>query len=163
MFVDGDRGGNLIIREVMAVADVDFVVRAPDGKEVEELTGKEILISLRKKISSKEFLKKSNGFSDNSNPESSGEIKEKLRKKHESIKGSRSALLLDSRLDVIRKIGIKEAIKAVDNSRKDVFAIILDGTVVSSLLKICEEKNVKYLAATNFGNVKETSLNLVSL
>ncbi|MBT3323979.1 DNA primase [archaeon] len=54
MFVDGDRGGDLIIREVMGVTDVDFVVKAPDGKEVEELTKKEIHKALRGKITSEQ-------------------------------------------------------------------------------------------------------------
>ncbi len=50
-FVDGDRGGDLIIKELMAVADVDFVTKAPDGKEVEEITKKEIHKCLRSRIS----------------------------------------------------------------------------------------------------------------
>ncbi|MBI5003237.1 DNA primase [Candidatus Woesearchaeota archaeon] len=50
-FVDGDRGGDLIIKELTTVTDVDFVTKAPDGKEVEELTQKEILKALRSKIS----------------------------------------------------------------------------------------------------------------
>ncbi len=50
VFVDGDRGGNLIIRELLSVADLDFVCKAPDGKEVEELTKKEIHKALRGKI-----------------------------------------------------------------------------------------------------------------
>ncbi|MBI5073529.1 DNA primase [Candidatus Woesearchaeota archaeon] len=51
VFVDGDRGGDLIIRELTTVTDVDFVTKAPDGKEVEELTQKEILKALRAKVS----------------------------------------------------------------------------------------------------------------
>ncbi len=50
-FVDGDRGGDLIIKELTAVTDIDFVTKAPDGKEVEELTQKEILKALRSKVS----------------------------------------------------------------------------------------------------------------
>mgnify|MGYP001595117359 CR=1 FL=1 len=50
-FVDGDRGGNLIIKELTAVADIDFVTKAPDGKEVEELAKKEIHKALRSRIS----------------------------------------------------------------------------------------------------------------
>src|SRR3989344_805658 len=54
VFVDGDRGGNLIIRELLAVTDIDFVCKAPDGKEVEELTKKEIHKALRGKITSEQ-------------------------------------------------------------------------------------------------------------
>ena len=51
VFVDGDRGGNLIIKELVSVADIDFVTKAPDGKEVEEITKKEIHKALRSRIS----------------------------------------------------------------------------------------------------------------
>jgi DNA primase len=50
LFVDGDRGGDLIIREAAATAEIDFVAKAPDGKEVEEITSKEIHKALRGKM-----------------------------------------------------------------------------------------------------------------
>ncbi len=50
VFLDGDRGGNLILKELLNIAEIDFVARAPDGKEVEELTKKEIHKSLRSRI-----------------------------------------------------------------------------------------------------------------
>ena len=50
VFLDGDRGGFLEMKQLLSVADVDFVARAPDGKEVEELTKKEIHKCLRSKI-----------------------------------------------------------------------------------------------------------------
>ncbi|MFH1917200.1 MAG: DNA primase DnaG [Nanoarchaeota archaeon] len=53
-FVDGDRGGTLIVQELLAVAEIDFVTRAPDGKEVEELTKKEIHKALRSRIASEQ-------------------------------------------------------------------------------------------------------------
>ncbi len=49
-FTDGDRGGELIIKELLQVADIDFVARAPEGKSVEDLTQKEIVRALRQKI-----------------------------------------------------------------------------------------------------------------
>ena len=54
VFVDGDRGGDLIVRELLAVSEIDFVCRAPDGKEVEEITKKEIHKALRGKITSEQ-------------------------------------------------------------------------------------------------------------
>jgi DNA primase len=54
LFVDGDRGGNLIIRDMFNVAEVDFVTRAPDGKEVEELAKKEIHKALRSRITAEQ-------------------------------------------------------------------------------------------------------------
>ena len=49
LFVDGDRGGNLIIKEALQLCDIDYIVRAPTEKEVEELTKKEIFKALREK------------------------------------------------------------------------------------------------------------------
>ncbi len=54
LFVDGDRGGDLITREVLDVTEIDFVVKAPDGKEVEELTKKEIHKALRGRITAEQ-------------------------------------------------------------------------------------------------------------
>ncbi len=54
LFVDGDRGGNLIIRELLSVAEIDFVCRAPDGKEVEEITKKEIHKALRSRVTAEQ-------------------------------------------------------------------------------------------------------------
>ena len=53
-YVDGDRGGDLILKELFAVGEIDFVARAPDGKEVEELTKKELLKGLRSKVASEQ-------------------------------------------------------------------------------------------------------------
>jgi len=55
-FVDGDRGGDLILKELLQVAEVDFIARAPRGKEVEELTQKQIMKSLRNKIPADQYV-----------------------------------------------------------------------------------------------------------
>ncbi len=55
-FVDGDRGGELVLRELLEVAEIDFIARAQRGKEVEELTSKQIMKSLRNKVPAEQFL-----------------------------------------------------------------------------------------------------------
>jgi DNA primase len=55
-FTDGDRGGEMVLRELLKVADIDYVARAPPGKEVEQLTAKEIAKALRNKIPVEEYL-----------------------------------------------------------------------------------------------------------
>ncbi|MEM4133872.1 MAG: DNA primase DnaG [Candidatus Micrarchaeia archaeon] len=50
LFVDGDRGGEIIMKEVLNSCEVDYIARAPTGTEVEELTRKEILKSLRSRV-----------------------------------------------------------------------------------------------------------------
>ncbi len=56
IFADGDRGGDLIIRSLLNVAEVDFVAKAPDGKEVEDLTRKEIIKAMRSRIPVDQYL-----------------------------------------------------------------------------------------------------------
>jgi DNA primase len=55
-FLDGDRGGDLILRELMQVASVDYIARAPEGKEVEELTRREVQKALQSQIPADQAL-----------------------------------------------------------------------------------------------------------
>lgn len=65
LFVDGDRGGELNVRKMASMTKVDFVVKAPEGKEVEELARKEIIMALRKREKAEDFMKEhSNGFAE---------------------------------------------------------------------------------------------------
>src|SRR3972149_11842653 len=54
--LDGDRGGDLILKELLQVAGVDFVARAPRGREVEEMTQKQIMKALRNKIPAEQYV-----------------------------------------------------------------------------------------------------------
>lgn len=56
VFTDGDRSGELILREMLQTMDVDFVARAPRGTEVEELTAKQITKCLRNKLPIQQYL-----------------------------------------------------------------------------------------------------------
>jgi len=49
-FFDGDRGGDLILRELAQVGDIDYVAFAPAGKSVEDLSRDEVMSTLREKI-----------------------------------------------------------------------------------------------------------------
>lgn len=173
LFIDGDRGGKLIAKNVISNVKIAYVAIAPDGKEVEELSGKEILIALRKKIPANEFMRRSNGdFEDEEiekSEENSGrsantsDAKEKIKNVYETIKGSKSAILLDESFDIVRKIGAREIARAIEGSRKKILAVVLDGIATGVIIKICEERGVEYLAATNFGTIKDVKLNLISL
>ncbi len=55
-FLDGDRGGDLILRELMQVANVDYIARAPKGKEVEELSRRQVTKALQTRIPADQAL-----------------------------------------------------------------------------------------------------------
>ncbi len=54
-FVDGDRGGELILKELLQIADIDFVARAPQTREVEEIPQKLIMKALKNKIPAEQY------------------------------------------------------------------------------------------------------------
>lgn len=159
LFVDGDRGGKLIAHNVIKNARIVYVAVAPDGKEVEELTGKEILLSLRKRIPVREYMSRDTGryeIQDNEVKEernvnvSPENAKTMVKSAYEKIKGSKAAVLLDDNGDIIQKVSAREVSRAISHSRKPVFAVVIDGSATGPTIRICDEKNVMYLGATTF-------------
>lgn len=171
LFIDGDRGGELIAKNVIRNAKISGIAIAPAGKEVEELTGKEILISLRKKMDVDEFVRKKRMKIERAEKEEEteeveefkGDIKKALRESYEKVKGSKKALLLDPKLDIIKKISQREVTRAIINSRSKIFAVMIEGNATASIIKLCDEKGIKHLAATNFSIVEGAKVNLISL
>jgi len=167
LFVDGDRGGRLIARNVVDNAKIKFITIAPDGKEVEELTGKELWMCLRKKVSIDEFFRERQTFDRNpeykeKTSEQGIEVnKEKLKEISDKNKGKGKAILLDKQLREIKEVSARSLgsmLKKVD----DTYAIVIDGTVTGSVIKIAEEANVKVIVASNFATT-DTKINLLSL
>ncbi|MEK6819208.1 MAG: DNA primase DnaG [Nanoarchaeota archaeon] len=174
IFVDGDRGGKLIANNIISHARVKFVAVAPEGKEVEELTSKEILISLRRKLAVEEFLRGKAPITDryeatvsekpiDKPSEAIGDIKEKMRQVYERVRGTKEALLLDETLSVIKKVSAREISRSLRETKKKIHAIIIDGPATGSLIKICDELDILYLGATNFSESAGSKVTLISL
>ena len=79
-FVDGDRGGELILKELLQIGDVDYITRAPKGKEVEDLEKDEVLIALRDKVPTAQFLATNNILTD-AQPNNNNNFKKDNNKK----------------------------------------------------------------------------------
>ena len=170
LFVDGDRGGKLIVQNVADNASIDYIVVAPDGKEVEELAGKEILMILRRKTPLNEFLKRE-GMQRRESTESeispkrkelSNEEKEKLKKILKENENSGKAILLDEQLEEIKKVSIKTLNSSLRRTREKLYAVIIDGTVTSPVIKASEESGVQIIVAKNF-TATDTNIQLLSL
>ncbi|MDD5699878.1 MAG: DNA primase DnaG [Candidatus Nanoarchaeia archaeon] len=178
LFVDGDRGGKLIVQNVIDNARIHDIAVAPSGKEVEELAGKEILQALRKKMSVKEFLSLDRSertySSYNQREENRGreekeipktEIKfeineEKLEKVFNRIKGSGKAVILDENLDELREVSVR-GLGASLRRANDARAIVVDGTATSNLIMTAEEAGCKVVVAKNF-TTTDTKIKLMS-
>lgn len=173
LFVDGDRGGNLIIKNVSENADISYIAMAPEGKEVEELTGKEALQALRKKVKASEFKSepKSRGVrryeergGEKEKPQEkkkmTSEEKEKIKEQVSDLVGTKGALLFNDKLEVIKKVpaGRLSSVRLDETP----YVIAIDGTATPKLVEVCESLGCYNLIATNFVPV-ETKINLVSL
>ena len=158
LFVDGDRGGKLIVQNVSDNASIHYVAVAPDGKEVEELAGKEIFMNLRKKIPLNEFLKREGmqrrDQDVNQNPSKrkdlAGDERDKLKKILRSTEGSGKAVLLDESLKVIREISARGFGGSLRRMNERPYAIVLDGTVTGSIIESAEDAGCQVLVAKNF-------------
>ena len=150
-FLDGDRGGEIILKELIQVADIDFVAKAPQGKEVEDLQKKEVIMALRKKMPVDQATK--NGKNDNRKPDSDNipsrghvDIKENL-KKLVGVKGTLSAKLIDESGEEIAEVEIKDLINTLGNVNPD--TIILDGIITQRLVDAANKAQVKTLVGVN--------------
>ncbi|MFA5992918.1 MAG: DNA primase DnaG [Candidatus Pacearchaeota archaeon] len=169
LFLDGDRGGRLIAKNVIENADIDFIAFAPDGKEVEELSGKEILASLRKKIPAREFSSFSS-FNERESVEKKSYVKKEKpeidREKLKSlfvgkVEGSAKAFFLDANLSIIRNVTKMRASSELLRTR-GVVVVALDGKATIQVVRAAEEAGCSYLVAKNFADVSQTSLELIS-
>ncbi|RAP53243.1 MAG: hypothetical protein BZ137_07245 [Methanosphaera sp. rholeuAM130] len=59
-FLDGDRGGDLILKELLQIGDIDYVTRAPRGLEVEYLDKDQVLYALKNKTSVEKITTQAN-------------------------------------------------------------------------------------------------------
>jgi DNA primase len=105
LFVDGDHGGELIIKEMLQVADVDFIARAPPGTEVEELTYKQIVKALKYKTPVNQYLE-SHGMLE--------ELKEFTEKNNKGI----TDVNVETKEELPKQKSVKEP-KQVDDSEKE--------------------------------------------
>jgi len=175
-FVDGDRGGDLILRELLAVAEVDFVTKAPDGKEVEEIQMKEIHKALRSKIPAEQAREefahakplpktrlgavserrpareereapKEMHARSSSRIRLSDEEKSTFKGLLSELVGTRGASILDAEMNVLGKIPVTELASTIKSLSSGIYAIVFDGSVDRDIAETAEKAHVKYLIA----------------
>ncbi|MFA5061339.1 MAG: DNA primase DnaG [Candidatus Pacearchaeota archaeon] len=171
LFVDGDRGGKLIARNVCDNAKISFIAIAPDGKEVEELSGKEILQALRKKIPSEEFFKKfeetpkrkfgvqkDNYLEKTERRKITNEDISRLRDLSKEIKG-KNVLVINDKLEIVQNV---PSSRVGSVNPKDAY-ILLTSTATNTIIENAEKLNSKAVAAKNFSRTTDTNIELISL
>ncbi len=192
LFVDGDRGGDLIIKEVTGRAEIDFVVKAPDGKEVEEITKKEIHKALRGKVAVEQAKMEIKDIKEEPKPKPTFQKKPtytrdsvqrspapraptnrtivKLNEKQlakfkellDDLVGTRGAYILDEKMGILGKVPATELPSTV-RSLKDINAVVFDGTITRDFLLLAERAGVKCVVAMDSKvNPKDANIRILT-
>jgi DNA primase len=188
-FFDGDRGGELILRELLQVADIDYVSFSPRGKSVEDMTKKEVIKTLRNKVPV-EYVRDQyfenaaelpielprarssteNGESpDRTNRYHRGEKKGNetplktpttIRDHMDDVKGRSLGRFLSQDLTVIKEIRSDEVEKAVETLDTPATGLVVDRAVDQKLLDRLVWKGLEYVAAKDFKGIIKRPLSI---
>ncbi|MEM1984357.1 MAG: DNA primase DnaG [Candidatus Korarchaeum sp.] len=160
-FVDGDRGGEMVLRTLLEQTDIDYVARAPDGKVVEELTAKEIRKALSSAVPADD-VRRELGISltrekyvqveSKPVPESrttSYDVDERLlripemfRGFYERVRNTDKVIFLDDDLNVVKETSVGELLNEL-NDLKGVRYIVYDRVITQRILDRAYEVGVK--------------------
>jgi len=156
-FLDGDRGGSIILNELMQLAKIDFVARAPEGSEVEELTRKQLIKALQNKKPAKD---KHTSYSKAKKEDTGkGTLLQKILKK---LKAKNQKVLIDS-LEAIEpghSIGFNKSMEKLFDlpvgevfekikEFKDTQFLVIDGILSKRLISLIVKMKVKFIACKN--------------
>ncbi len=144
-FVDGDRGGELIVKALSSVGKLDYVARAPAGKEVEELTSKEIFKALRAREPVKQTRRTIKRVVKRTarKPRIPADVKELLAKSLKEISGTDHAEVLDNNHKLLGRLPLKSFRAITDLG--EVYAVIVDGALTDSMAHNAKKAGARYL------------------
>ncbi|HDQ06725.1 MAG TPA: DNA primase [Candidatus Bathyarchaeota archaeon] len=152
-FLDGDRGGDLILKELQQVTDVKYVARAPRGKEVEDLTFAEIEKALKNKVPIEQVKVKK---------KAKQERRKKLVPKQivdtaKELSGTLEAVLLDKDLKQVDRMPVGELAEKLQQT-KDIDTVVFDGVITQRLIDVAEKQNINYLVAARISKAMNQPL-----
>lgn len=153
-FLDGDRGGDLILKELLQVGELDYVTRAPRGKEVEDLTKDEVMVALRDKIPVEQIYHDL-GVQTEKLPEKKtvpdriGVLKGILT----NLEGSGNAEILDDSMNVIKAVKVENLYEEINSLPNGAFAVVFDGVVSQRLIDVAKDKGLKHVVAVRMSEV----------
>jgi DNA primase len=151
VFLDGDRGGDLILKELRQRLRIDSVARAPDNKEVEEL-GKEQVFEALRDSQPTEYTDET----DEEAEEISDETREAFRQTLEELVGTRAAHLLDEEHSVIQKM------PADSFEPQECHAAVVDGTVNREMVEKLEGRAQYLVGMERDGYANSSSLKILT-
>ena len=156
-FLDGDRGGTIILNELLQLARVDFVARAPEGLEVEELTRKQLIKALQNK-KPYSATKKSN-FKRKKEDTGKGTLLQKLLKKlkvknQEAIADSLEKIKsgysigFNKSMEKLFELPVGEVFEKIKEFKETQF-LIIDGILSKRFISHTKNMKIKFIACKN--------------
>ena len=128
-FLDGDRAGGFILKELKSVVNIDYELRADPGVEVEELTPQRIDEILRPVV---ESLKEQTTLSVQN--EADKPIAELASKLYPNLNETLEAIALDSDQKEIFKVPISELVNKL-STQSGIKYLVIDGIITQRLLE----------------------------
>ena len=166
-FLDGDRGGDLILKELQQVTRLKYVARAPRGKEVEDLTFGEIEKALKKKVSVENVKVTKSKPLPKPLPKSLHKPKPKERRKKllpkqivetaKGLTGTLEAVLLDKDMKKVDQLPVRELAEKLQQT-KGVDTVVFDGVITQRLIDVAEKQNISYLVAARISKAMKQPL-----
>jgi DNA primase len=137
-FLDGDRAGGFILKELRSLVNIDVEHRAPEGVEVEELTPQQIDDILR---STAEDIKAetTKPTLDDPGDKSIAEIANKV---YPDLNETLEAVALDDEQKEIFKVPISEVVDKL-SSQSGIKYLILDGIITQRLLDAAKQAGIE--------------------
>ncbi len=154
--LDGDRGGDLIEKELAQVVRVEKVFRAPAGKEVEDLTPIDVINMLkaeRLETSPASSRREKAPDRPQERPQEEDEpVVVKTRELYPNLNGTLEAILLDQGLQEVGRFPISELVQKMEGSNGAHF-LIFDGIVTQRLVETAVRVGVKGIIGHRTGEL----------
>jgi len=151
-FLDGDRGGDLILKELQQVATIKYVTRAPRGKEVEDLNCREIF----------EALKNKKLIEEPSKPKKEKpkiEVPKEIVQIAKELEGTLEAVLLNEKMEQIERLPVSQLAEKLQQI-KDVDTAIFDGIITQRIVDVASNRSIKNVIASRISEAVKTPLNV---
>lgn len=142
LFLDGDRAGDLIQKELTHLANIRYVARAPPGKEVEDLTCKEITSALKEKVPIGEVKAR------HARVTVPTQVVETVNKLRETLE----AVLFNEKYETLTQLPVSELTEKLANIG-NVNTVVFDGIVTQRLVDLAAERGVKFLVGSRVSEV----------
>jgi DNA primase len=149
--LDGDRGGDLILKELLQVTDAKYIARAPRGKEVEELNCKEIFDALEAKVPIQEVSKPPR------KEKQKVEVPKEIAETIKGLEGTLEAVLLNEKSEQIERLPVNQLAEKLQQT-EGIDTVVFDGIITQRIVDVAAEKNIKRIIASRISDAVKPSL-----